>query len=171
VAQNAEVISFMVLSKESCPMKRMFVVITVLLLSLAACGDSVVEKLTPSPTAAEVPVVGEKVAGEAVLLFPTSTEAKDAPVKMVETAAPTATPAGDPLAGGKIFVRACAACHGQDMTQNEFIATRTDRELVEFIAVGGVPDGPLVMPPRGGNPTLTNENLVDIVAYLRFLQK
>ena len=152
-------------------MTRMFVVITILLLGLAACGDSVAEKVTPSPSAVEVPVVGEKVAGEAVMLFPTPTNAQDAPAKTVETAAPIPTPAGDPLAGGKFFVSACAACHGPDMTRNEFIGTRTDRELAEFIKIGGLPDEPLVMPPRGGNPTLTDENLVDIAAYLRSLQK
>ena len=152
-------------------MKRMFVVITILLLGLAACGDSAVEKVTPSPAAAEGPVVGEKVAGEAVALFPTPTEAQGASAKMVGTATPTPIPAGDPLAGEQIFVSACAACHGQDMTQNEFIDARTDRELVEFIKTGGLPDERLVMPPRGGNPTLTDEDLVDIAAYLRSLQR
>jgi mono/diheme cytochrome c family protein len=57
------------------------------------------------------------------------------------------------------------------MTQSELIATRTNQELVEFIKVGGVPGGPLVMPPRGGSPTLTDEELDDIAAYLRSLQK
>ena len=152
-------------------MKRMFVVITILLLGLAACRDSAAEKVASSPTAAQGPVVGEKVAGEAVVLFPTPTEAQDAPAKMVGTAAPTPAPDGDPLAGEQIFVSACAACHGQDMIHNEFIATKTDQELVEFIKVGGLQDKRLVMSPRGGNLSLADEDLVDIAAYLRSLQK
>lgn len=83
----------------------------------------------------------------------------------------TPAPAGDAAAGEKIFARACAACHGLDLSQSELVATRTDQELVEFIKVGGVPDGPLVMPPRGGSPSLNDENLVDITVYLRSLQK
>jgi mono/diheme cytochrome c family protein len=90
-------------------------------------------------------------------------------------------PPGDPAVGEKIFVSTCAACHGlqgqgvpglsQDMTQSQLIASQTDQELLEFIKVGGLPDKPLVMPPKGGTPSLTDRNLVDIVAYIRLLQK
>jgi hypothetical protein len=57
------------------------------------------------------------------------------------------------------------------MTDSAFISEKTDRELVEFLKVGGLPDEPPVMPPRGGNPSLTDEKLVDIAAYLRSMQK
>jgi len=152
-------------------MKRMLIVITVLLLGLVACGDSVAEKGTPSPAAVEASVVGEKTFGEAMAQLPTPTEESVSSEKTFETLAATPIATGDPIAGEKIFVSACAACHGQDMIHSEFIATRTDHELIEFIEVGGLPDEPLVMPPRGGNPTLTDENLDDIAAYLRSLQK
>jgi len=145
--------------------------LTVLLFYLAGCGGDIAEKVTPSPTPAKAPVVGEEFVGQGVVLFPTPTAEPITEVKMVETAAPTPIATGDPIAGEKIFVSACAACHGQDMIHSEFIATRTDHELIEFIEVGGLPDEPLVMPPRGGNPTLTDENLDDIAAYLRSLQK
>jgi mono/diheme cytochrome c family protein len=152
-------------------MKNLLIVITVLLLSLTGCGGGVSEKEALSPAAVEASVVGEKIVGQAVVLFPTPIEEQDVQVKMVKTAAPTPTPAGDPIAGEKIFVSACAACHGQDIIHSEFIATRTDQELVEFIKVGGLPNEPLVMPSRGGNPSLTDKNLDDIAAYLRSLQK
>lgn len=80
-----------------------------------------------------------------------------------------------------MFASACTACHGlkgeglqglsKDMTQSEFIASKTDRELVEFIKIGGAPDEPLVMLPKAGSPSLTDENLYDIVVYMRSLQK
>lgn len=88
---------------------------------------------------------------------------------------------GDPLVGEKIFASACAACHGpkgqgvpgfsQDMNQSQLITSQTDQELVEFIKVGGLPGEALVMPPKGGIPSLTDPNLVDIVAYIRSLQE
>jgi mono/diheme cytochrome c family protein len=98
----------------------------------------------------------------------------------LRAAAPSTAPAGDPVAGEKIFVSACITCHGstgggipglsQDMTQSEFVASKTEQELVEFIRLGGVPDEPLVMLPKGGVPSLTDQDLVDLVAYIRSLQ-
>jgi mono/diheme cytochrome c family protein len=98
----------------------------------------------------------------------------------LRAAAPSTASAGDPMAGEKIFVSACASCHGlkgggipglsQDMTKSQLIAGKTDQELAEFIRLGGAPDEPLVMLPKGGVPSLTDQNLVDIVAYIRSLQ-
>lgn len=97
-----------------------------------------------------------------------------------QAAAPSAAPAADAVAGEKIFASACASCHGlkgqgvaglsQDMTQSQLTATKTDQELLEFIQAGGVPGEPPVMLPKGGLPSLTDQNLADIVAYLRTLQ-
>ena len=93
---------------------------------------------------------------------------------------------GDPVAGQALFITSCAACHGiageglpglgKDMTTSEFIASKTDAELVEFIKVGRDPSDPLnttgvVMPPKGGNSSLSDEDLYNIVAYLRTIQK
>jgi disulfide bond formation protein DsbB len=98
---------------------------------------------------------------------------------------PPPAPAGDPVKGEELFVT-CAACHGpkgegveglgKDMTASEFIAGKSDDELVEFIKVGRAPDDPLnttgvAMLPKGGNPALSDEDLYDIVAYIRTLQK
>ena len=65
---------------------------------------------------------------------------------------------------------------GKDMTQSEFIAGKTDEELVEFIKAGRPVSDSLNttgvnMPPKGGNPALSNEDLYDIVAYIRTLKK
>jgi hypothetical protein len=57
------------------------------------------------------------------------------------------------------------------MTQSQLTATKTDQELVEFLKAGGEPDEPRVMLPKGGLPSLSDQNLADIVAYLRTLQK
>jgi hypothetical protein len=76
----------------------------------------------------------------------------------------------------------CRSCHhvdgrgmpgqGKDIRGSAFIASKTDKELVEFIKVGRMPFDKLnttgiQMPPRGGNPLLKDEQLRDIVAYVR----
>jgi disulfide bond formation protein DsbB len=93
---------------------------------------------------------------------------------------------GDSAAGQEKFVSTCSACHGpegkgvpglgKDMTTSEFIAGKTDQELVEFIKVGRDPSDPLnttgvAMPPKGGNPALSEEDLFDIVAYIRTIHE
>jgi disulfide bond formation protein DsbB len=92
---------------------------------------------------------------------------------------------GDAAKGEELFL-ACSVCHGQkgegvpglgkDMAQSEFIAGKTDEELVEFIKVGRTAGDELNttgvdMPPMGGNPSLSDEDLYHIVAYMRSLQK
>jgi disulfide bond formation protein DsbB len=103
---------------------------------------------------------------------------------------PTATPEpvaqGDPAKGKELFAQTCAACHGptgegvqglgKDMTQSEFIASLSDAELLDFIKKGRAPDDPLnttgvLMPPKGGNPALTDEQLMDIIAYIRTIHR
>jgi disulfide bond formation protein DsbB len=87
---------------------------------------------------------------------------------------------GDAAKGRELFVRNCARCHGPEgqgaLQTSSFVATRSDAELVAFLRVGRAPDDPLnttgvAMPPKGGNPALTDEHLADIVAYIRTLQR
>jgi disulfide bond formation protein DsbB len=103
---------------------------------------------------------------------------------------PTATedPAsgGDPEAGKAQFDTVCIACHGpggvgveglgKPFTTSEFLLTVSDSELLEFIKTGrpvGHPDNTtgVDMPPKGGNPALTDEQLIDIIAYIRSLHE
>lgn len=100
--------------------------------------------------------------------------------------APPQAPAADLAAGEKLFAGTCASCHGpggegieglgKDLTASEFTAGKSDDELVEFIKVGRGPDDPMnttgvAMLPKGGNPALNDEDLYNIVAYIRTLQK
>ena len=85
--------------------------------------------------------------------------------------------------GESLYVT-CAGCHGADgegidglgvaLAQNDFVNARTDDELVAYIIAGRAADDPenrsgLAMPAWGGNPSLSEQNLYDIVAYLRTL--
>lgn len=136
--------------------KRMFYLVVALLvfsvIGLAACGGGGAEQ------AAETGTVGE-----------------------VEEAVETGS-GGDAQAGQQLFVSSCSSCHGpeakgmpglgNDLTTSDFVAGLSDSELIAFIKEGRPPDHPdnttgVAMPPKGGNPSLSDENLADIVAYIR----
>lgn len=88
-------------------------------------------------------------------------------------------------AGKQRFQRTCATCHGpeaegvpnlgKDLHDNEFVRSNSDAELVEFLKVGRPAWDPantrgVDMPPKGGDPTLTEEDMRNIVAYLRTIE-
>lgn len=82
--------------------------------------------------------------------------------------------------GKVLYERNCAVCHGvdgegampgvKDLVANASWMSKTDTELTSII-VNGVQgaDSPVVMPPRAGNPDLTNDQIMSIVTYLRNL--
>ena len=96
-----------------------------------------------------------------------------------------AGPADPAVERGKAtFDRVCAMCHGFDATgrpglgknlhDNAFSKSLSDQELVEFLRVGRPASHELNetrvdMPPKGGDPTITDEDLKAIVAFLRTL--
>lgn len=94
-------------------------------------------------------------------------------------------PTGDAVAGEPLFVQSCSACHGpggkgvpnlgKDMTTSAFIQGMNDQDLLAFVKVGRPVSDPanttnVDMPPKGGNPALTDEQLLDIIAYIRTLK-
>jgi putative membrane-bound dehydrogenase-like protein len=101
-------------------------------------------------------------------------------------ASPSEPAAKDAAIGQKLFTSTCAACHGpqgegvaglgKDITRSEFIASQGDNELVKFIKNGRNPDDPLnttgvAMPPKGGNPAFSDQDLYHIVAYIRTIHQ
>ncbi len=87
--------------------------------------------------------------------------------------------------GKKVFL-SCMACHGKDATgvknmgkdlvHSSFALKLSDEELLTFIKKGRGPTDPgnttkVAMPPKGGNPALKDEQLRDVIAYLRSLQR
>ena len=92
--------------------------------------------------------------------------------------------AGDPVRGLELYETSCMACHGvgglgveglgMPWVGSDFINTNSDAELLAFLQVGRAADDPLnttgvAMLPRGGNPTLTDADLMDLIAYMRTL--
>ena len=93
---------------------------------------------------------------------------------------------GDAAAGEPLFQGTCSACHGpdakgmpnlgKDLTTSEFLKENSDDELLDFILVGRPISDPLNtqgvdMPPKGGNPALSNDDIYDIIAYLRSIEE
>jgi disulfide bond formation protein DsbB len=100
--------------------------------------------------------------------------------------APTvAKSAGNADNGKAKFAGTCTSCHGQDakgmqglgknLHSNTFIGAMSDEEVVAFLKKGRPATDPLNttkvdMPPKGGNPALSDQDLLDIVAFLRTLK-
>jgi mono/diheme cytochrome c family protein len=98
--------------------------------------------------------------------------------------APDAPQSGDAAAGSSLYGGTCASCHGPDATgidglgknlhANAFVDERTDDEVLQFLLQGRPASDPLNttgvdMPPKGGNPSLDETDLRDVIAYLRTL--
>jgi mono/diheme cytochrome c family protein len=98
----------------------------------------------------------------------------------------TPTPSGDAAAGETAYMGTCIACHGadakgiaglgKDLTTSTFVDEKTDEEMVAFIMTGRPASDPLNttgidMPPKGGNPALTEDDLLNIVAFLRSIHE
>jgi mono/diheme cytochrome c family protein len=99
-------------------------------------------------------------------------------------AAPTEVP-GDAEAGRTAYLSTCVACHGpeglgvsglgKDLTTSQFVKDHTNAEMIDFIKTGRPSGDPLNttgvdMPPKGGNPALTDTDILNIVAFLRSIQ-
>lgn len=113
-----------------------------------------------------------------------------APSKADVEAALAAAGGDDELAeyiasGTKLFNATCIACHGtggvgvagngKPLKGSPFIATLDDDALLAFLKRGRDPSDPanttgVGMPAKGGNPALDEDDLLDVIAYLRTLK-
>jgi cytochrome c5 len=86
--------------------------------------------------------------------------------------------------GERLFQMTCISCHGQDargivglgkdLVDSEFVNTTDDSALMMFLKTGRPIWDPanttgVEMPARGGNPALTDDQLLAIVGYMRSL--
>ena len=121
-------------------------------------------------------------------LLPTRTPSATPPPP--PTTAPTAQPAagtgssGQVAHGESIFQTTCSACHGfsaqgvpglgASMIENTFVNGQSNESLQQFIITGRPADHPdnttgIPMPARGGNVSLTDGDILDVVYYIRSL--
>lgn len=85
---------------------------------------------------------------------------------------------GDTQRGKKIYQQTCIACHGAngrgtipgvgDFTAASGPLVKEDVVLIQSITEGlATPGAPLTMPAKGGNPSLCDEDILAVLAYLR----
>ena len=104
---------------------------------------------------------------------------------VVACGSPAPTPIGDAANGATKYASTCVSCHGpdakglpnlgKDLTNSEFMKSTADLDLVTFISTGRPVSDPanttgVDMPPKGGNPALSEQDIKDIISYLRSLQ-
>lgn len=80
--------------------------------------------------------------------------------------------------GEKVYAQTCIACHGangkgaipgvSDFTKADGPLAKSDDILFASVRDGLVTPGkPLSMPPKGGNPSLTDDEIQAVIEYLR----
>ncbi len=88
--------------------------------------------------------------------------------------------------GNVQYVASCSTCHGPEgngvkglgksLITSTYVKQHSNEELAAMIQTGREADHPLnstgvVMPPKGGNAALTDADLLDIVFFLRTINK
>lgn len=80
--------------------------------------------------------------------------------------------------GAAVYAATCVACHGENgkgtipgvpnFTKKKSPLSKSDQELVQSVLYGFQSPGSFMeMPARGGNPVLTEQDVLDVVSYLR----
>jgi len=97
-----------------------------------------------------------------------------------------AAAAGDAAKGKTVFEGTCASCHGpdakglpglgKDLTTSQWVSQQTDAQLEKFIKTGRPATDQLNttgidMPPKGGNPALTDADIKNVIAFVRSIQQ
>ena len=103
-----------------------------------------------------------------------------APVALpqVSIVAPVARRPGDPQAGREVYNSICVACHAEDgaglvsgvpsFTRAGGRLAKSDEVLLRHIIDGyQSPGSPMSMPPRGGDPDLTDQDLLNALSFIR----
>ena len=145
---------------------------------IAEVTDVATEEPTEAPTQAVVIAATD---------VPATDEATEEVAEVAAAGAETTSGEYDPemVAHGEQLFIVCTACHGpdgrglpglgKDLVAGEFATTATDEELHALILNGrpiwDAANTTMVdMPPKGGNPALTEEDIDAIIAYIRSLQ-
>ena len=144
--------------------------------------------LLPRPSTSETPLEPTEIAALSTEIAAAQSASTATQISATETTPPTqvvqsvAYSPAQIMEGEGVYQTTCATCHGFDahgipglgknLVESTFVTGQTDEELLHFIIQGRDMSDPLnttgmMMPPRGGNPALTDEQLTAVIAYLR----
>lgn len=117
-----------------------------------------------------VTLVMDKPSADPAALKPEAVAARLQPVGSVEFAAAGAAPPGQPRSGQEIFKGTCAACHetgaaGAPKLGDKAAWAKRVKEPFAVLLKDSI-NGLRAMPPRGGNPDLSDEELARAVLYM-----
>jgi disulfide bond formation protein DsbB len=88
-------------------------------------------------------------------------------------------------AGQALYMKNCSPCHGptgaglkglgKPLAPSPFVEGQSDETLLAFLNTGRPRKDPanttgIDMPPKGGNPALTDSQLLAIIAYIRSIE-
>lgn len=153
-------------------MKILLLVCSLLLVLGVACAPA--SRKTPSPEGSNAVSQGA------------SSNANAQPASNNTAAQNTSASTGDAVKGKTLFGSSCSSCHGpeakgltnlgKDLTTSTFVHSQSDAQLIDFIKKGRPSSDPanttgIDMPPKGGNPAITDANLNDIISFLRSVAK
>jgi disulfide bond formation protein DsbB len=136
---------------------------------------------TSQPTATPIPPTATLTLQPSPTVIPPTAVSEPTVEVVADTGTTTAY---DPalIAEGQELFLACSACHGpdahglpnlgKDLVNSEFVHSLSDADLLTFIKTGrpiwdAMNTTGIDMPPRGGNPALTDDDLLAIIAYVR----
>lgn len=165
-----------------------FVIITItaLIALQAPAADVDVDDDRTTPWLAVGGVIGALLIAFALLAFvnrPAAASSESEPPSLTMVSAETAADAkAMPADGAALYAASCAGCHGGDLTgvaglgnslaASAVVKTYDDEALLDLIRNGRTVDDPghgsgVPMPPNGGNPDLSDAELLAIVQYVR----
>lgn len=154
--------------------------------ALEAQTDNVVETVPGEPAdaagtedeIAAADTEGEASASDRPAATPAAPASSPPPARATPTPAAASAPAGNVAAGGRIYAATCVACHGPagtgaipgvpDFTAANGRLTKSDAVLLRNITNGfQSPGSPMAMPAKGGNASLSDQDMVNVLAYIR----
>ncbi|MDY6943457.1 MAG: c-type cytochrome [Pseudomonadota bacterium] len=117
---------------------------------------------------ADEPMVREAISQRLEPVGQVRTEADGELPTAIEVA--TAEPASEPQSGSEVYQNACAACHASGVMNSPRLGNKGDweprlsqgYEAVVSNAINGI----RAMPPRGGNPSLSDEEVEAAVRHM-----
>ena len=79
------------------------------------------------------------------------------------------------ISGEQIYKQTCVACHGTDgkgaipgVSDFKERLSKSDEILFQHVIEGfQSPGSPMAMPPKGGNPNLTDQDIREVLSYIR----